>query len=213
MEVIVYCLAVIATYFLGSVPASVWVGKYFYGVDVREHGSKNAGATNTFRVLGKRAGIPVLFFDILKGWAAVKLANFAATETISDTAYTNLQLALGLAAVIGHIFPLYVGFRGGKGIATLLGVVLALSPQAAGLCIVLFLSVLLITNYVSLSSMIASVAFPVIIIIIQKNTIPSLTIFSIVVAILVLFTHQKNIERLLSNSESKVHLFKRKIIE
>ncbi|MFM7989235.1 MAG: glycerol-3-phosphate acyltransferase, partial [Candidatus Fonsibacter sp.] len=103
--IIIYGFAIISTYLLGSVPSSVWIGKYFYGLDVREHGSKNAGATNTFRVLGKKAGILVLFFDILKGWAAVKLANFAAAETITDTGYKNLQLLLGMAAVVGHIFP------------------------------------------------------------------------------------------------------------
>lgn len=210
--IIIYGFAIIATYLLGSVPSSVWIGKYFYGIDVRDHGSKNAGATNTFRVLGKKAGILVLFFDILKGWAAVKLANFAAAEIITDTAYKNLQLLLGMAAVIGHIFPVYVGFRGGKGVATLLGVVLALKPDAAGLCFIVFAIVFAATNFVSLSSMVAGIAFPFFIIVVQKSTIPSLIIFSMAVAVLVLVTHQKNIERLLSHKESKIFLFKKKTV-
>lgn len=209
METIIYIFAVVATYLLGSVPSSVWVGKYFYGVDVRDHGSKNAGATNTFRVLGKKAGIPVLFFDILKGWLAVKLANFAAAETITETGYKDLQLVLGLAAVIGHIFPVYVGFRGGKGIATLLGVLVALKPDAALMCVAIFMLVFLTTHFVSLSSMIAAIGFPVIIIGVQNSTIPSLIVFSIVVAVLVLVTHQKNIERLVNQTESKIYLFRK----
>jgi glycerol-3-phosphate acyltransferase PlsY len=208
--IIIYGFAIISTYLLGSVPSSVWIGKYFYGSDVRDHGSKNAGATNTFRVLGKKAGLLVLLFDILKGWAAVKLANFAAAETITETGYKNLQLLLGMAAVIGHIFPVYVGFRGGKGVATLLGVVLALKPDAAGLCFVVFAIVFAATNFVSLSSMLAGISFPFFIIVVQKSTIPSLIMFSMAVAVLVLITHQKNIERLLSHKENKIFLFKKK---
>jgi glycerol-3-phosphate acyltransferase PlsY len=208
IKIIIYSLSIVATYLLGSIPSSVWIGKYFYGIDVREYGSKNAGATNTFRVLGKKAGILTLIFDVLKGWAAVKLANFAAPEIITESGYKDLQLLLAMAAVLGHIFPVYVGFRGGKGVATLLGAVLAIQPDAAGFSFLIFLIVFIATNFVSLSSMTAAVAFPFYIIVIEKSTIPSLVIFSMAVAILVLITHQKNIERLIHHKESKIYLFK-----
>src|SRR5687768_13215686 len=117
-------------YLLGSIPSAVWIGKRFYGIDVREFGSGNAGATNTFRVLGKKAGIPVLLIDIFKGWLAVQLA-YLSSYRIDSVEFVNLELVLGIAALIGHIFPVYVGFRGGKGIATLLGVVIGVHPYAA----------------------------------------------------------------------------------
>lgn len=197
-------VALCVAYLLGSVPTSVWLGQWFYGKDIREYGSGNAGATNTFRVLGIKAGIPVLLFDIGKGWGAVQLSFFF--EYFNRSQEVNFQLALGIFALLGHIFPLYVGFRGGKGIATLLGLMIAIHPQAAGFTLLIFAFVFLITRYVSLGSVIAALAFPVIIIFVYKETIPSMMIFSIFIAILVLITHQKNIERLLSREESRARL-------
>lgn len=199
------CLA----YLLGSIPSAVWIGKRFYGVDVREYGSGNAGATNTFRVLGKRAGIPVLILDCLKGWLAVNIPYLSEYNPHSEQ-FVNFQLALGVAAIFGHIFPLFAGFRGGKGIATLLGIVIALHYQASLVSIVVFLIVFMTFRYVSLGSMVAAIMFPISIILIFKTTISSLVIFSLVIAALVLITHQKNIERLLKREESRVNLFKRK---
>ncbi|MCB0483453.1 MAG: glycerol-3-phosphate acyltransferase, partial [Flavobacteriales bacterium] len=132
-------------YLLGSIPTAVWVGQWFYGIDVREFGSGNAGATNTFRVLGKRAGIPVLLFDILKGFLAVKLAPYAISALPSSPDFVNYQIILGICALLGHIFPVFVGFRGGKGIATLLGIILAMHTPAAILSVVVFLVVFLLT--------------------------------------------------------------------
>src|ERR1700741_2137551 len=109
----------IAAYLFGSIPTAVWIGRAFYGIDVREFGSGNAGATNVFRVLGKKAGIPVLLLDVVKGILAVALAHFS-DFTSHTTPLINYQIAIGIAAVIGHIFPLFGGFRGGKGVATLL---------------------------------------------------------------------------------------------
>ncbi|MBC7411740.1 MAG: glycerol-3-phosphate 1-O-acyltransferase PlsY [Bacteroidia bacterium] len=210
MIYIIYLICIILAYSFGSVPSSVWIGKLFYNKDVREFGSKNAGATNTFRVLGKKAGIPVLLFDILKGWLAVKLAYLAFSNgSPSDETYTNLKLLLGFVAVIGHIFPVYVGFRGGKGVATLMGVVLAINPYAALISMVLFVVVWLSTNYISLASMCGAILYPITIIIYYKFQIPSLVFFSIAVAVLVLITHQKNIERLLSGTEGKMRLIKK----
>jgi glycerol-3-phosphate acyltransferase PlsY len=205
-------LALIFAYLLGSIASAVWIGQIFYRTDVREYGSGNSGATNAFRVLGKKAGIAVLIIDSAKGWLSVNLATLlnalGITHLIPGTGpFIDFQLALGIAALLGHIFPVYVGFRGGKGIATLLGIILAVHPQAALASIAVFIVVLLITRYVSLSSMVAATAFPVVVILVFETAIASLVIFSLIIAILVLITHQKNIERLLRKEESKANLF------
>ncbi len=196
----------VTAYLLGSIPTAVWVGRVFYNKDVREYGSGNAGATNTFRVLGKKAGIPVLLFDIFKGVLSVYLAQYFVDYPKGSEDFVNYQLVLGVGVLVGHIFPIYVGFRGGKGIATLLGIMIAIHPQAAFSCIGVFLVVFLLTKYVSLGSMISSVCFPLLIILVFKLEIPSLVIFSIFIAIMVLITHQKNIERLLRGDESKANI-------
>jgi glycerol-3-phosphate acyltransferase PlsY len=187
----------------------VWIGKWFYRIDVREYGSGNAGATNTFRVLGKKAGVPVLLIDTLKGFAAVNLA-YLSKYTPGGAQFINLELVLGIASLIGHIFPLFASFRGGKGIATLLGIILAVHLYGALIAIGVFLVVLITTSYVSLGSMTAAVLFPVIVIGIFRERVPSLIIFSILIAIMVLITHQKNIERLLRKEESKAKILKKK---
>ncbi len=196
-------------YLLGSIPTAVWIGKFFYKIDVREYGSGNAGATNTFRVLGKRAGIPVLLFDIIKGFLAVNLAYFS-PYTVGSNQFINLELVLGIASLVGHIFPLFASFRGGKGIATLLGIVLGVHIYGALICMGIFIIILIISGYVSLGSMISAICFPIVVIVIFKTTVPSLIIFSILIAIMVLITHQKNIERLIRKEESKAKLIKKK---
>ena len=197
----------LAAYLIGSIPTAVWVGKKFFGVDIREHGSKNAGATNTFRVLGKKPGTFVLLFDVLKGWAATSLAHVLVQElVISPDNLVYYQLAMGLLAVIGHVFPVFAGFKGGKGVATLLGMVLAIEPQAALICIGIFIVVLLLFKYVSLGSMIGAVAFPLLLLLIPKfqPEQPVLNIFAFLLAGLVIYTHRKNIDRLRHGVESKV---------
>jgi len=195
---------IIIAYLIGALPSSVWIGEYFYDTDVREHGSGNAGATNTFRVLGKKAGTIVLILDILKAWVAVTtLSYFADNQSI------EFKLALGLVAVLGHIFPIYTGFRGGKGIASLLGVIIAIQPMAALLSMGIFLITLLISRFVSLSSMLAACAFPALLYFYFEETNHSLIIFSVMVAVLVIFTHKKNIERLFNKEESKVTILKK----
>ncbi|MBI9069193.1 MAG: glycerol-3-phosphate 1-O-acyltransferase PlsY [Salinivirgaceae bacterium] len=194
----------IIAYLLGSIPSSVWIGKKFYNIDVRKHGSGNAGTTNTFRVLGILPGIIVFILDIFKGWLAVSLIHLA-HNYIPDTArFVNFQLFLGALAVFGHIFPIYVGFKGGKGVATLLGIVLAIHPLAALISLAVFSVVLLVSKYVSLSSMIAGFVFPFVLIFIFKETIISLIVFSVLISILLILTHQKNIVRLLAREENKV---------
>ena len=197
----------ILAYLIGSFPSAVWLGKTFYNKDVREYGSGNAGATNTFRVLGKKAGIPVLLMDVFKGWFAVYLASFSVADNIVES-----QLAFGIAAVIGHLFPIYTGFRGGKGIATLLGFMIGVEPIAAGICALIFLISFLISKYVSLSSIFASIVFPLVIVFSYgyDNVNSSLFLFSIFVPILALITHQKNIERLIRGEENKAKFGKNK---
>ncbi len=202
-------LLVLLAYLLGSIPSAVWVSKRFYGMDIREHGSGNAGATNTFRVLGKNAGIIVMIFDILKGFLAVKLSIFSYYTWTSEP-FVNLQVILGIAAVLGHIFPIWAGFRGGKGIATLFGMILGIQPLVAVSLIGVFMIMLFVTRYVSLSSISASIAFPLLILFIFREPELSYKIFAIGTAALVVLTHHKNIGRLLTGSESKVPLFRKK---
>lgn len=199
-----------AAYLLGAIPSAVWVGKIFWGIDVREYGSGNAGATNTFRVLGAQAGLPVLIMDILKGWFAVQLATYFSDYLPHTQQFINFKLTLGIAALLGHIFPVYVGFRGGKGVATLLGIVWGVNPPAAAICICIFVVVLLTTRYVSLGSMITALCFPFITMLWFNETVKTMNIFSMAVAILVLVTHQKNIERLFNGTESKANIFGKK---
>ena len=212
----VYSLsALILAYLLGSIPTAVWIGKYFYGIDVREYGSGNAGATNTFRVLGKKAGIPVMLIDILKGWTATNLAyliGMSITGPNHSVQFVNYQLALGITAVMGHLFPIFAGFRGGKGIATLTGMILAVHVQASLVCILVFLIVLLITRYVSLSSIAAGFTFPLSTIFIFHVSVRSIIVYGMCICILILVTHQKNIERLMKGKESKVNFFKKKTV-
>jgi glycerol-3-phosphate acyltransferase PlsY len=200
---------IFAAYLLGSIPTAVWIGKAMYNIDVREFGSGNAGATNTFRVLGKKAGIPVLVIDILKGSLAVALAYMSGFE-VQSPEFINLELGLGVAALMGHIFPVFAGFRGGKGVATILGIVICIVPVSCALSLCVFLVVLFSTRIVSLSSMIGGVTFPIFLNLVMGNSNPILTVFSIVVATLLIITHRKNILRLLKKQESKVHLFSSK---
>ena len=199
----------ILSYLIGSVPFSIIAGKLFKGIDVREYGSGNAGATNTFRVLGKTAGIPVLLLDILKGYIAVNLVWYT-SYVPSTEIYINLQLTFGIAAVLGHVFPIYVGFRGGKGVATLLGCMLAVFPEAALISIVVFVLTLLFSKYVSLSSIFAGLIFPFGVYYLSETLVPTMMIFAVFVPILLIATHQRNIERLVRGDENKVSLKKKK---
>lgn len=201
-------LLIILAYLIGSIPTSVWVSRHFFDIDIRDYGSGNAGATNTYRVLGPKWGTFVMLMDMLKGIMAVKLALLLPEYADSEINLQNLQTGLGLAAVIGHIFPIWADFRGGKGVATLFGLVLGISPWTALSCVGIFMLVLYLTRFVSLSSILASIAFPVFILVIFNVDNPLYRIFAIAVALMVLLTHQKNIGRLLKGSESKVPIFR-----
>lgn len=201
-------LLIILAYLIGSIPTSVWVSKHFFGVDIRDYGSGNAGATNTYRVLGSKWGTFVMIVDVVKGVIATSLYIFIPYYLHDEFERTNFMLGLGLAAVIGHIFPIFADFKGGKGVATLFGMVIAIQPIVAVCCVGVFLLVLFLTRFVSLSSILASVAFAVFILFIWNEKEPLYRVFAVAVALMVILTHQKNINRLLKGTESKVPILK-----
>jgi glycerol-3-phosphate acyltransferase PlsY len=194
-------MGVIVAYLLGSIPTAVWYGKIFHGIDVRQHGSGNAGATNSLRTFGRKAGIIVLIIDFLKGFLAVFIAQFLP----DNNAY--LPQIMGLAAVIGHLYPAFAQFRGGKGVATALGVIAASFPMTVIICMVVFFILVLATKYVSLGSMIGALAFPVQVALNVWNVNPAHDPYYIAFAsalfLILVFTHRHNIQRLMKGTENK----------
>jgi glycerol-3-phosphate acyltransferase PlsY len=201
-------LLIILAYFIGSIPTALIISKTFFHIDIRDYGSGNMGATNTFRVLGIKYGTIVMIFDILKGMAAVALFYFLPFYVSNEWDRTNLMVGLGLAAVVGHIFPIFAGFRGGKGVATLFGMILAVQPVIALSCVGVFLLVLFLTRYVSLSSILAGIALPICVLWIWNDDVILYRIFALLVAGLIVLTHQKNIVKILNGNESRVPIFK-----
>lgn len=199
-----------AAYLLGSIPTAVWTGRIFHNVDVREHGSGNAGATNVMRVLGVKTGIPVLLIDMLKGMAAVFLIRLQDAVPADKELYMILSLVLGVLAVTGHVFPVFAGFRGGKGVATIAGVCFALHLPATALALAVFMIVLFAWQYVSLGSLAAALSYPVWIILVFQVPHISLWVFSVLVALLIVVTHRKNIRRLTGGTEPKAGFLFRK---
>lgn len=199
---------IVVAYLIGSIPTAVWTSKLFFGIDIRDYGSGNSGATNTYRVLGARWGTFVMIVDMLKALVAVKLAYFLPYEAQSDFYLINMQLGLGLAAVVGHIFPVWAEFRGGKGVASLFGMVLGIQPNVALCCVGIFMLVLYATRWVSLSSILASIAFPIFILFVFNEPETLYRVFAIVVALLVVLTHQKNITRILKGNENRLPILK-----
>ncbi|HOO99314.1 MAG TPA: glycerol-3-phosphate 1-O-acyltransferase PlsY [Bacteroidales bacterium] len=203
MDIFLSVTAVILAYLLGSVPTAVWAGKMLHGIDVREHGSGNAGAANAVRVLGWKTGIPVLLTDMFKGWLAAMLPVFFKISDAGTASLINLQIMTGVVAVIGHIFPVFAGLRGGKGVATVFGVLLALHPLLTLSCLVVFLIVLGLTRIISLASMSAGIAFPVLLFTLFNTPSLIFRIFSVLVAVILLVTHRNNIKRLIRGEEKK----------
>ncbi len=203
-------LIFILAYLLGSLPSAVGIGKWFHGIDVRLHGSGNAGTTNVIRVLGWKTGIPVLIIDIAKGWLAAMLPVYFHLAAPGSAAITNFQILAGMLAIIGHIFPVFAGFRGGKGVATVFGVLLALNPLLTISCFGVFLVVLFLTGIVSVSSMSAGLAFPVFFFLFFENPSIIFKVFSVLVAVALLVTHRKNIGRLMRGEEKKLIKFGKK---
>lgn len=199
---------IVLAYFIGSIPTALIISKKFFGVDIRDYGSGNMGATNTFRVLGSKYGTIVMIFDILKGMFAVALYNFLPYYHTNEWDRTNLMVGLGLAAVMGHIFPVFAQFKGGKGVATLFGMLLAVQPVIAISCVGVFLLVLFLTRYVSLSSILAGIFLPICVLWIWNDDVLIYRIFAVLVACLIILTHQKNIIKIVRGNESRVPIFK-----
>lgn len=199
---------VLIAYLIGSIPTALIISKSFFDIDIREYGSGNMGATNTFRVLGPKFGTIVMVGDMLKGVFAVALYNFLPFYLSNELERTNLMIGLGLAAVVGHIYPIWANFKGGKGVATLFGMVLAIQPVVAINCVGVFLLVLFLTRYVSLSSILAGIALPICVLWIYNEKEIFYRVFAVAVAALIILTHQKNIGRLLKGNENRVPILK-----
>ncbi len=203
MNVKLLILTCLAAYALGSIATAVWAGKIFHKLDIREHGSGNAGATNTIRVLGWSTGIPVLIIDIGKGWLAASLPLIFNLADHGSPEVVNLQILTGSIAIVGHVFPIFAGFKGGKGVATTFGVLLSLSPLVTISCFAVFLVVLLITGYVSVSSMSAGISFPIFITLFDARQSIFLLIFAVLIGIAIILTHKKNIAKLRKGEENR----------
>jgi len=204
MNIINIIIALILAYLLGSIPTAVWVGKAFHGTDVREHGSRNAGATNVIRVLGWKTGVPVLLADMAKGCLAALLPLFMHLAPAESSELINLQVFCGLAAIVGHMFPVFAGFRGGKGVATAAGAISAIHPPVTLICLGVFILVFLITGIVSVSSMTAGIAFPVLLFTFFDTPSLLFRIFSVFIAVAILISHRNNIKRLIKGEEKRL---------
>ena len=202
-------LIIFLAYLIGSIPTAVWVGRKFHGIDVREHGSKNAGATNTFRVLGRKSGWIVLIIDVAKGLLAAILPLLFETD-YSENQLLFFQLSTSFVCIIGHVYPVFAQFRGGKGVATSLGIIIGLNPFSAGISLLIFLIVFLASRYVSLGAIITSIAYPFISYFIVKEDAKSMIVFTVLIGVLIVLSHRKNIKRLINGEESRMNLSKRK---
>lgn len=195
----------VLAYLMGSFSSAVWIGKWFYDTDVRTQGSGNAGATNTIRVLGTKAGIIVMILDVVKAWGAVMLATVFAGGRLSPSLLVDYQIILGALAVLGHVFPVFTGFKGGKGVASLVGVIIALYPPLVFLYVLSwFALVFILTRYVSLASITASVLFAILAIFVFHEQNTYLIVLAALIAVFIPVTHHKNIKRLLKGEESKL---------
>jgi acyl phosphate:glycerol-3-phosphate acyltransferase len=202
-------LLIVCAYLIGSIPTALIISRKYFGIDIRDYGSGNMGATNTFRVLGKKYGTIVMCCDILKGMFAVGLFYFMPSylQHINSLERTNFMIGLGLSAVIGHVFPIWASFKG-KGVATLFGMIIAIQPIVALSCVGVFLLVLYLTRFVSLSSILAGVMLPISVLWIWNEHEPLYRIFALLVSVLIILTHQKNIGKLIRGMESRVPILK-----
>ncbi len=208
MNILIALLAGLLAYLLGSIPSAVWIGKQFHNIDVRDHGSGNAGTTNVIRVLGWKTGIPVLIIDIIKGWVAAMLPVFFHLAEHGSALLINMQIATGVIAITGHIFPVFAGFRGGKGVATIFGVLLAVHLLITLCAFGVFIVVILLTGIVSISSMMAGISFPTMLFLFFDTPSLLFKAFAVLVAIVIIATHKKNIDRLLKGEEKKLFRYR-----
>jgi len=201
-------LLIFLAYLIGSIPTALLISRKFFGIDIRDYGSGNMGATNAFRVMGPKFGTIIMILDILKGMMAVGLFYFLPFYLTNELERTNFMMALGLSAVMGHIFPIFANFKGGKGVATLLGMLIAVQPIVALCCVGVFVLVLYLTRYVSLSSILGAIMLPVSVLWIWNEHELSYRIFALIVAFIVIITHQKNIARLIRGAENRIPILK-----
>lgn len=202
-------LLLVSSYLTGSIPTSIITGKVLRGIDIREHGSGNAGGTNVFRVLGWKPALFVALVDVFKGWLPTAIYAtwiLPAQLPLQDTG--TIQILCGFGAVLGHTYTVFAGFRGGKGVGTAAGMLLALFPVAFSLCLVVFILTLLISGYVSLSSILAAASLPVFLLVLPPLTgisSPplSLLIFSLLIPWFIIFTHRSNIHRIRAGTENR----------
>lgn len=216
-EYITLSLFIIGAYLLGSIPTAVWVGKIFFKMDVRDRGSGNAGATNVLRTFGTAAAIPVFLIDGAKGYGAVMLSWFTPLAPVGDADpsewFMVLRIGLMVAAILGHIFPVFASFRGGKGVATIAGALIAVAPIPLCGSFAMFVLFWSLTSYLSLGSIMSGVTFPLWMflyyIIIGEEVSLAMMIFSVVVGGVLVNTHKANIARLRAGTESKTYLFRK----
>lgn len=202
-----YILMAVIAYAIGSVNFSVILSKKIAGFDVREKGSGNAGTTNMLRSVGKGAAALTLILDILKGLVAILIAKYIVGNLAEGANTAILAQLAGFFVVVGHTFPMFFGFKGGKGVATALGVLLLVNPLIGGICLVFALTVMALTRMVSLGSIMAAVLFPVLTIFIEDGYIAdgySYIIFGIAMAVLVIFNHRANLKRIYNGTENRV---------
>ena len=202
-------ILIIVAYILGSVPNALWIGKVFKGIDIREHGSKNTGSTNAARVLGAKLGILTLILDISKGAIPVALSLFMKANLLENiTGISNLDfIMIGIFAIVGHSFSIFMKFKGGKAVATTVGVFTVLVPKALLLAAVVFFVIFALTRYVSVSSITAAISLPIFIFFLYGN-IPY-TVFGGIITILIIVKHKSNIQRLLNGTESRFTINKK----
>ena len=210
-------ILLLISYITGSFPTSIVMTRVIKNIDIREHGSGNAGATNVFRVLGWKYAIFVLAFDIFKGWLPTAVYATIIFQQLPVPDQGLVQILCGFAAVIGHIFPIFTGFKGGKGVGSLIGVLLALYPLVFPLCLLIGVAVITTTGYVSLGSISAAISLPIIILFLPRlgliNPDLSLVVFSLLVPWVIIFTHRTNISRIRNGTENrfeKAIIFKKK---
>lgn len=202
-----FVLMILLSYLIGSVPTSILAGKLLKGIDIRQHGSGNAGATNVFRVLGWKAGVTVLFIDIMKG---VIPTVWVYQIGLIDLSWQpiNAQICAGLAAVFGHIWTIFAGFKGGKGVGTGAGMVIGLAPLAVLIALIVFIITVAATRFVSLGSILASLTLPVVLFVqrfaLSQPVPDQLLILSLFIPVLIIYTHRSNVQRLLKGQENKI---------
>ncbi|MDZ7716658.1 MAG: glycerol-3-phosphate 1-O-acyltransferase PlsY [Balneolaceae bacterium] len=213
-------VVILLSYLVGSIPSSIWVGKIFKGVDIRDYGSGNAGATNTFRILGWQPGVTVLVIDFFKGFSSSfwisGLAYSIASGPVALFSFWEvdafLKIVCGIVAVVGHMFPIYANFDGGKGMATAGGMLCGIEPVSVAITAGIFIVVMIISRYVSLASLIAAFLYPLIVVTLRYvfgwPIDGSILIFAGMCGLGIIIKHKGNIKRLMEGNENKVGSFK-----